>query len=164
MTVDVMTMSLGGAAFLQLVLMVQLWRTSRAAGRGDRRIEQLTSALELLTDTTESGFVNVAAELTRVGARPITPTSTRRATSERIAAAIDEGRPIAEVAAAEGLSETEVRLHLGLHEAAPHRRVTAPDPRAAEADVLDDLERWMSTLSGTQRVPSGGVRHAALRG
>lgn len=161
---DVMVMSLGGAAVLQLVLMVQLWRTSRAAVRGGRRIEQLTSALELLTDTTESGLVNVAAELTRVGARPITPVSTRRDTTERIAAAIDEGRPIAEVAAEEGLSEIEVRLHLGLYEASPRRRSTAPPPIAAEADVLDDLERWMSTLSGGQRAPAGGVRHAAMRG
>jgi hypothetical protein len=159
---DVMVMTLGGAAVLQLVLMVQLWRTSRAAARGGRRIEQLTSALELLTDTTESGLVNVAAELTRVGARPIAPASTRRDTTERIAAAIDEGRPIADVAAEEGLSEIEVRLHLGLHEASPPRR--PPTPVAAEADVLDDLERWMSTLSGGQRAPAGGVRHAAMRG
>jgi hypothetical protein len=141
---------------------VQLWRTSRAAARGGRRIEQLTSALELLTDTTESGLVNVAAELTRVGARPIAPASTRRDTTERIAAAIDEGRPIADVAAEEGLSEIEVRLHLGLHEASPPRR--PPTPVAAEADVLDDLERWMSALSGGQRAPAGGVRHAAMRG
>lgn len=164
MSGDVMAMSLGGAAVLQLVLMVQLWRTSRAAVRGGRRIEQLTSALELLTDTTESGLVNVAAELTRVGARPIPPASTRRDTTERIAAAIDEGRPIAEVAAAEGLSEIEVRLHLGLHEASPRRRPAAPEPFAADADVLDDLERWMSTLTGGQRAPAGGVRHAAMRG
>ncbi len=164
MTGDVMTMTLGGAAVLQLALMVQLWRTSRAAGRGHRRIEQLTSALELLTDTTESGLVNVAAELTRVGARPIAPTSTRRATTERIAAAIDAGRPVAEVAADESLSETEVRLHLGLHEAAPRSRAATPAPKAPEADVLDDLERWMHTLSGGPRPSAGGVRHAAMRG
>lgn len=157
------TIALGvGAAALQLALMVQLWRTTRAAARGGRRIEQLTSALELLTDTTESGFVNVAAELTRVGARPMATTSARKATTRRIAEAARQGRPVAEIAAAEGLSETEVRLHLGLERTLGPAKtapaiVPGPDP-----SVLDDLERWMSTLSHGRTAPEA-ARPAALR-
>jgi len=164
-----MTIALAGAAGLQILLMVQLWRTTRAAARGGRRIEQLTSALELLTDTTESGFVNVASELTRVGARPMTPSAGRRAVTERIVTAMRDGRTLADVAADEGLSESEVRLHLGLDTAttaasqrgAAAALVTAP-PADSDTGVLDDLERWMSTL-GTGRPASGASRHAAVR-
>jgi hypothetical protein len=162
-----MTIALGAAGALQLLLMVQLWRTGRAAARGGRRIEQLTSALELLTDTTESGLVNVAAELTRVGARPIAPTATRRATTKRIAAAVRQGRSLADVAATEGLSESEVRLHLGLEDAgrpaAKATRAAAPVTMPADDSVLDDLERWMNTL-GSGRTVSGGAQHAVVRG
>lgn len=165
MTGDVMTTALGAAAALQLVLMIQLWRTSRAAVRGGRRIEQLTSALELLADTTESGFVNVAAELTRVGARPMAPTTTRRATTRRIAAAVRQGRPLAEVAASEGLSESEVRLHLGLEDAGclPPATFGVPAPVAEpDGDVLGDIERWMNNLGAARKAP-GGAPHAAVR-
>lgn len=158
-----MTIALGVAGALQLLLMVQLWRTTRAASRGGRRIEQLTSALELLTDTTESGFVNVASELTRVGARPVATASTRRATSRRIAEAVQDGQSLAEVAAIEGLSESEVRLHLGLGAAARDGATTpALVPAGRDEGVLDDLERWMSTLAQDRR-PVGGARHAAVR-
>lgn len=163
MTNDPMTIALAAAAALQLLLMVQLWRTGRAAARGGRRIEQLTSALELLTDTTESGLVNVAAELTRIGARPIAPTTTRRATTRRIADAVRHGRPLADVAASEGLSESEVRLHLGLDDARPDVNGAAVKVPAVHEDrVLEDLERWMSALGSGRAVP-GGVPHAVVR-
>jgi hypothetical protein len=168
---DEMTIALAAAGGLQILLMVQLWRTTRAAARGGRRIEQLTSALELLTDTTESGFVNVATELTRVGARPMTPAASRRAVTERIVAAMRDGRTLADVAADEGLSESEVRLHLGLDRAAapgpgPGRGAAAAlvtTPVAVDdTGVLDDLERWLSTL-GSGRPAPGASRHAAVR-
>lgn len=165
-----MTIALAVAGALQLLLMVQLWRTTRAAARGGRRIEQLTSALELLTDTTESGFVNVATELTRVGARPATPAAGRRAVTERIVTAMRDGRALADVAADEGLSESEVRLHLGLDAAATPGAASGrgaaalvmSPPAAGDTGVLDDLERWLSTL-GTGRPASGASRHAAVR-
>ncbi|MGD9906079.1 MAG: hypothetical protein AB7U83_21615 [Vicinamibacterales bacterium] len=164
-----LTIGLAVAGGLQLLLMLQLWRTARAAARGGRRIEQLTSALELLTDTTESGFVNVASELSRVGARPMAPAATRRAATERIAAAVRDGRALADVAAEEGLSESEVRLHLGLDRAPEPRSIRESSPaqpgpvvRHADPDVLGDLERWMSTL-GSGRPASGAPRHAAVR-
>jgi hypothetical protein len=143
------------AGVLQLALMAQLWRTSRAAAHGARRLEQLTSAMELLTDTTETGFVNVAAELTRVGARPVAPAATRRETTQRIAAARRDGLSVAAIAASEGLSESEVKLHLGLEEPAA---VAGAPARPADPHVLDDLEQWMRVLEQDRR--GGGARRA----
>ena len=63
-----------GLAVLFLVQIVLLWklaRSTRVTADATARVAQLTAALELLTDTTEEGFVNVAAELERLGARPL---------------------------------------------------------------------------------------------
>ena len=75
------------------------------------------------------------------------------------------GRSLAEVAASEGLSESEVRLHLGLGDAALPDVKSAPAtvPAVPDESVLDDLERWMSTL-GSGRAVSGGAPHAVVRG
>lgn len=154
-----------GLAVLFLVQLVLLWklaRSTRVTADATTRVAQLTAALELLTDTTEEGFVNVASELERLGVRPLAAGSTRRATTRRIAAAVRKGRPIEEVATAESLSESEVRLHVGLEAAAE-----PATPREAEAaaapgpGVLDDLERWMDSLAKAQR--ARGARHAAVR-
>jgi hypothetical protein len=161
LTLNVTTIAIGAAVVLQIVLMAQLVRAQRTAGRSGRRVEQLTAALELLTDTTEAGFVNVATELERVGARPIAPTATRRATTRRIAASARHGHAIDEIAASEGLSESEVRLHLGLADAARQAEAADEDEEESRAGVLDDLERWMQTLG--RRPESGGARHAAVR-
>ncbi len=149
----------------QLVFIVRLVRSARVAAKADERVTQLTAALELLTDTTEEGFVNVAAELERLGARPLPSGSTRRATTKRIAAAARKGRAIEDIAIAESLSESEVRLHLGLDEAAAAANAPAqPEPAESEAaapGVLDDLESWMNTLQRGRRARGG--RHAAVR-
>jgi hypothetical protein len=144
----------------QLVLIVRLVRSARVAARADERVTQLTAALELLTDTTEEGFVNVATELERLGARPLPGSSTRRATTKRIAAAVRKGRAIEDIAIAESLSESEVRLHLGLDDS------SAPPAETAEAvppasGVLDDLESWMNVLHKGRRARGG--RHVAVR-
>lgn len=148
----------------QLVLIVRLVRSARVAAKADERVTQLTAALELLTDTTEEGFVNVAAELERLGARPLPSGSTRRATTKRIAAAVRKGRAIEDIAIAESLSESEVRLHLGLDEAASAApaAVEASEPEPATPGVLDDLESWMNSLGKAGRRARGG-RHAAVR-
>ncbi len=149
----------------QLTLIVRLVRSARVAAQADERVTQLTAALALLTDTTEEGFVNVATELERVGARPLPSGASRRATTRRIAAAVRKGRAIEDVAIAESLSESEVRLHLGLDGAAASATasgpVEAPEPEPAAPGVLDDLESWMNTLQKGRRVPGG--RHAAVR-
>lgn len=149
----------------QLVLLVRLVRSARIAAKADERVTQLTAALELLTDTTEEGFVNVATELERVGARPLPSGASRRATTRRIAAAARKGRAIEDIAIAESLSESEVRLHLGLDEAAAAANAplsTEPaESDAVEPGVLDDLESWMNTLQKGRRIRGG--RHAAVR-
>jgi hypothetical protein len=153
-------------AVVQIVLLWRLARSMRATADATARVAQLTAALELLTDTTEEGFVNVAAELGRLGARPLAPGSTRRATTQRIAAAVRRGRSIEDVALAESLSESEVRLHVGLEAGgdAP-ADVAAPAataPAVAEAPgVLDELEQWMDSLQRPRR--GRGARHAAVR-
>ena len=149
----------------QLVLIARLLRSARVAAKADERVTQLTAALALLTDTTEEGFVNVATELERVGARPLPSGTTRRATTKRIAAAVRKGRAIEDIAIAEALSESEVRLHLGLDDGGSAMvragAVEAPQTEPAAPGVLDDLESWMNTLQKGQRVRGG--RHAAVR-
>lgn len=157
------TYALTGLALLGLVQLVLLWklaRSTRATAEATDRVAQLTSALALLTDTTEEGFVNVASELERLGARPTPAGSTRRATTRRIAAAVKKGVPIDAIAIAEGVSESEVRLHVGLDAAAESMPAREPEPAEAPG-VLDDLERWMHTLGRKSR-PRGG-RHALVR-
>lgn len=158
-----------GLAVLGLVQIALLWRvarSTRAAADATARVAQLTSALELLTDTTEEGFVNVAAELGRLGAKPLAPAASRRATTRRIATAARRGRSIEDIAVAESLSESEVRLHLGLEAAAAASAEAAPvtEPETAVEDspgVLDELERWMNSLHRPRR--ARGARHAAVR-
>jgi len=155
-----------GLAVLFLVQIVLLWKLARSTGvtaDATARVAQLTAALELLTDTTEEGFVNVAAELERLGARPLAAGSTRRATTRRIAAAVRKGRAIEDIASAESLSESEVRLHLGLETASEPVTAREAEESAAEdtPGVLDDLERWMNSLTKTRR--ARGARHVAVR-
>jgi hypothetical protein len=158
-------------SLVQLVLLVRLGRSARVATPADERVTQLTAALELLTDTTEEGFVNVATELERLGARPLRSGETRRATTKRIVAAVRKGRAIEDIAIAESLSESEVRLHLGLDQAAAAANPAAgsasvdaetdADAAGAVPGVLDDLESWMNTLQKGPR--ARGRRHAAVR-
>lgn len=165
--VSPLTASLAGLAVLGLVQLVLLWtivRSSRATADAGARVAQLTAALALLTDTTEEGFVNVASELERLGARPLPSGASRRAVTRRIAAAARKGTTVEQIAIAESLSESEVRLHLGLEAsaAAATPRDAGRDADAADSPgVLDDLERWMSALGKTRRARGGS--HAVVR-
>lgn len=160
-----MTGAAAGLAVLLVIQIVLLWKLSRHArvtADATTRVAQLTAALELLTDTTEEGFVNVGAELERLGAKPLAAGSTRRATTRRIANAVRKGQAVEDIAIAESLSESEVRLHLGLETTAePVTTREAEETVEAGPGVLDDLERWMNSLSKTRR--PRGVRHAAVR-
>ncbi|MEZ5290622.1 MAG: hypothetical protein R2745_06040 [Vicinamibacterales bacterium] len=149
------------AGLVQLVLLWRLARSSRVAADALARVEKLTAALELLTDTTEEGFVNVTSELERLGARPPATGSTRRATTRRIAAAARKGRSLEDIALTESISESEVRLHLGLDHASAAEAAAAAAEAEASPGVLDDLERWMHTLQKPRR--GRGARHAAVR-
>lgn len=88
-------------------------RRRRDLDRIEGRVTQLAEALTLLTDTTQAGFASLVSELER-SQRPRAASTSRAATSRRIARAVDRGRAVRDVAADEQVSESEIRLHLGL--------------------------------------------------
>lgn len=106
---------LGGTTLLQAVALGVLLRQRRNwdLSRLDGRLSRFGEALALLTDTTQSGFATIAGELERSGRQPAASTS-RTAASKRIVASVRRGQSVQQVAADEQVSESEVRLHLGL--------------------------------------------------
>jgi hypothetical protein len=111
-----------GLAALLAVMVVELWLLRRRVGVRlgalskleddlEVRMASLTRSLELLTDTTESGFNAIAAHLETAPVR-LAPTRTTR--QRRVIGAADSGRSVAEIAVQEELAETEVRLRLHL--------------------------------------------------
>ena len=110
-----------------------LWRLSRmvaASARLEEKVGHLGDALSILTETSEAGFKAIAEELTR---RALTPAGMGAARPKtpiaRLKAAARRGTSIADIAAAEHMSEGEVRLRLHLAEHAPGTRARA---KAAE--------------------------------
>ena len=96
---------------------VAIWRMSlamRGAARLNDRLSHFAEALALLTDTTEAGLANVAAELERTGRRRAARSVSRSAAAKRIITAARRGQDVDEIAAAEGMSQSEVRLHLSM--------------------------------------------------
>ena len=111
-----------GLAALLAVMVVELWLLRRRVALRlgalskfeddlEVRMASLTRSLELLTDTTETGFNTIAAYLETGPARPAAARTTRQ---RRVIGAADRGRSVAEIAAQEELAETEVRLRLHL--------------------------------------------------
>jgi hypothetical protein len=104
----------------QSFLLVRLTRSLGGVQKLDEKLGHYGDALSLLTETTESGFKAVAAELDRTTARPndgpakaaIKKAMPAPSTAARISAAARRGRTVPEIAAAEELSEGEVRLRL----------------------------------------------------
>ena len=109
-----------GVIALAIVALAQsaaIWRLSRVMQvtlRLNERLSHFAQALALLTDTTEAGLASVASELELNGQRRAARSVAPRATSKRIAKAARGGQAIEEIAAAEAISESEVRLHLGV--------------------------------------------------
>lgn len=97
--------------------MVVFWiarQSQQAIQRIDDRMASLTASVSLLTDATECGLQDVGAEVQRLGAaRELRPTP-RAATQRRVTTAARRGRSVRDIAAAEQLSEGEVRLRLQL--------------------------------------------------
>ena len=81
--------------------------------RLEDRLAHLNAGVSLLTDTTETGLRDVAMEIGRLSAasQAAAPKS-RPTTQRRVARAAKQGRSVREIAAIEGVSEGEVRLHL----------------------------------------------------
>ena len=141
---------IGVGAVLTVVVIGQsylLWRLTRSLGgvtKLDEKFGHFADALSLLTETTESGFKAVAAELDRSATRPndgpakaaIKKAMPVTSAAARISAAARRGRTVPEIAAAEELSEGEVRLRLRSAKqaqaiAAPKAAVAAKAPVAA---------------------------------
>jgi hypothetical protein len=121
MTLSVIAVVAGCALLvLSAVQAWLLWRLSRmvaASARLEEKVGHLGDALSILTETSEAGFKAIADELTRQAASPAAA-SRAKAPIARLKAAARKGTSIADIAAAEQMSEGEVRLRLHLSEAA----------------------------------------------
>jgi len=112
-----LTVGIGGASMiaLQLAAVVGLWLQRRKVRNLDGRVAHLSAAMALLTDTLEGGLHDVAREVSRLGtqpsAAPVVPRN-RTAAQRRVRGAAKRGRSVREIAAAEQMSEGEVRLML----------------------------------------------------
>ena len=125
-----------------LLVAVRLVRALRHTVELESRIGRLQEGLNLLTDTTEMGLRQVATEierLTAVGAQTVSvapapkPAPAARPTAARLRAATRRGRSVKDIAAAEQVSEGEVRLRLSLADASASGRTrkTAESGRAS---------------------------------
>ena len=79
------------------------------------RVANLLAGLSLLTDTTESGLRDVSTEVARLaGAGVVARPRSRATTHRRIAGAAKRGQSVQAIAAAEQISEGEVKLRLSM--------------------------------------------------
>jgi hypothetical protein len=115
------------AVLFDIGVLIWFSRQPRRTDALAQRLERLTNALNLLTDTTEAGLTAVTAELQQMRrnatvmgsevarASTFDPLRTSRPVlARRIVDAERRGIDIVEIARQESLSETEVRLHLAL--------------------------------------------------
>jgi hypothetical protein len=113
-----LVVGVGGGVMLvlQLAGLVVLWLQRRKVRNLDGRVAHLSAAMALLTDTLEGGLHDVAREVSRLNAQPaaapVVPRASRAAAQRRIRGAAKRGRSVREIAAAEQMSEGEVRLML----------------------------------------------------
>ena len=115
--------AIGGATLLILGGLVWMHVQQQAAiERLDDRIAHLLAGVSLLTDTTEGALRDVATEITRLSSNAEAARLRPRAmTQKRIARAVNRGRTLQDIAAAEQISEGEVRLRLQLENARKER-------------------------------------------
>lgn len=109
------TYVIGTVVVLSVVNTVLVWRVATrlgALGRLEERVSTLTHTIALLTDTTETCFNVVAAQLEpAAAARSAKP---RAARQRRVVGAASTGRTVSEIAADEEVAESEVALRLAL--------------------------------------------------
>ena len=104
---------------VQAWLIVRLHQKLQVVSTVTHRLERLSAATSLLTDTIEAGLTNLTGEVQHLSRRPAAKVSPRAATGKRIATAAKRGEPTATIAKREALSEGEVTLHLALAQAGP---------------------------------------------
>ena len=80
----------------------------------ERRLAQLSSAVELLTDTTESGLQAAFTEIQHLSKTGIQRTPRQPGLQARVRRAARKGRSARDIAITEAVSEGEVRLRLTL--------------------------------------------------
>jgi hypothetical protein len=80
----------------------------------ERRLSQLSSAVELLTDTTESGLHAAFNEIQHLTSAGVQKTTKQPGLQTRVRRAATKGRSTRDIAVREGVSEGEVRLRLTL--------------------------------------------------
>jgi hypothetical protein len=109
----------GGVMLLLLVTgLVMLWLQRRKVRNLDGRVAHLSAAMALLTDTLEGGLHDVAREVSRLSAQPsaaaaVAAAPRHRTTAQRrVRGAAKRGQSVRDIAAAEQMSEGEVRLML----------------------------------------------------
>ncbi len=79
------------------------------------RVANLLAGLSLLTDTTESGLRDVTTEVARLAGSTGVRPRTRATTHRRITGAAQRGQSVQAIAAAEQISEGEVKLRLSMN-------------------------------------------------
>ena len=87
--------------------------------RIEQRLTHICSAVELLTDTTESALRTAFSEIERLSADHGPGAAHRAGVHRRVKTAAHSGRSAREIAQSEGLSEGEVRLRLRLQGGLP---------------------------------------------
>jgi len=107
----------GAILLLQLTGLVMLWLQRRKVRSLDGRVAHLSAAMALLTDTLEGGLHDVAREVARLASQPATVAvaampRNRATTQRRVRGAAKRGQSVRDIAAAEQMSEGEVRLML----------------------------------------------------
>jgi hypothetical protein len=100
------------------------WFRPAPAGldRVEHRLESLSTALSLLTDSTETGLREAITNLERLSGGPAAPprpvAAERPADPQRVQVAARQGQSPRDIAIAEGVSEGEVRLRMRLQQLA----------------------------------------------
>jgi hypothetical protein len=110
-----MTLQLGLFATMLLIQALLAWRAfaaQRALNQVQTRLANQGEALSLLTDTSENGFGAIARELERLATAEAKPG--RRPSTRRVSSAARKGQSVTDIAAAERVSEGEVRLRLSM--------------------------------------------------
>jgi hypothetical protein len=120
----------GVVVMFQLTLMIWMLRRMGELSHMRERLSRLADGLALLTDTTESGLSTLLREVQ--ASRTKAPrASTRASVQKRVASAVKRGDDVVDVAMQESLSESEIRLHLQLAEAALRKNQRAEQRQPA---------------------------------
>ena len=132
----VLTALLSLATGIIMLVAARLVRALRHTVELEQRVARLQEGINLLTDTTETGFRQVAAEIERLSVPTAAPAvAPSRPTAVRLRAASRRGRSVKDIAADEQVSEGEVRLRLSLADAGAAGR-TRKNGKAGKGHAL----------------------------